>query len=240
MVLCVVAGCVVMASSAMPELIISFDEANPPFSLASRGTVKGLYPAIISEAFSRLAEPVTMQALPWKRIIAGADEGHWGVGGIYMNEERLRKYDYSEPIFEDAIKIYVLREKEFRFAAVPDMTGMTVGVMRGWSYGRSFDLAVAKGKIIKSECKNDQTNIHLLLLGRLDAILMASETWAMLREHDPENRIVELPVPLIVNKTYLIFPKSMQKAELLTRFNSEIRTMRQEGSIESIARSHLK
>ena len=237
-ILCVMVACILTASWATSDVLICFDLDNHPFMYEDNGILKGLYPEIVKEAFHRMKEPATLRALPWKRVIEFADTGQWGVGGIYMNEKRILKYDYSEPIFEDTIKVYVLREKQFKFSAVPDMTGKTVGVMRGWSYGNSFDRAVADGKIITTEAKDDRTNIRLLLLGRLDALFMTTDTWAMLQALDPEKKICELPTPMIANKTYLAFPKSMSKATLLTKFNAEIRAMRKEGVIHRIVQSY--
>ena len=232
-------ACILTTSAALAEVIIYFDYNNPPYMYEEKGELKGLYTEIVMEAFRRMKESVTLKAAPWKRIMAGIDAGSWGVGGIYMNEARMLKYDYSEPIFEDTIKVYVLCEKQFKFSAVHDMTAKTVGVMRGWSYGTSFDSAVADGKIMTEEVYDDHVNIQLLLLGRVDAILMTTDTWAVLRKFDPEKRICELPTPLIVNKTYLAFPKSMDKTILLTKFNAEIRAMRKEGVIAQLAQGYL-
>ena len=232
-------ACILMPSHTLSEVIIYFEYNNPPYMYEEKGELKGLYTEIVMVAFRRMKEPATLSSAPWKRIIAGVDAGSWGVAGIYMNEKRMLKYDYSEPIFEDTIKAYVLCENQFEFSGVHDMTGKTVGVMRGWSYGASFDNAVAAGKIMTSEVNDDHVNIRLLLLGRLDAILMTTDTWAMFRKFDPEKRICELSPPLIVNKTYLAFPKSMDKTILLNKFNAEIRAMRKEGVIAQLAQDYL-
>ena len=36
--------------------------------------------------------PLEIECLPWNRVLAGADSGDWGVGGIYMNIERLSQH----------------------------------------------------------------------------------------------------------------------------------------------------
>lgn len=232
---------VLIGTRALSETTVTFDRSNPPFMYESQHRATGLYPAIIAEAFRRMNEPLTVRALPWQRALAGADAGHWGVGGLYMNEERLWKYDYSEPIHEERLMVYVLRGKEFPFAGIDDLTGKKVGVMRGWTYGDAFDQAVAEGRIINEPVNSDKANIGRLLLGRVDAIIAAPETLRLLqRDYDPEGRVVELPVPMQAIKTYLSFPKSTGMTEMLDRFNTQIRLMRMDGTMDRLIREHMR
>lgn len=220
---------------------IAFDQANPPFMYQDNGQARGLYPAIIAEAFRRMGVGVRLLAFPWLRARQGADAGVWGLGGLYMNTARLETYDYSEPIFEERLLLYVLRGQEFPFSEVGDLTGKRIGVMRGWSYGNGFDHAVAGGRILADPVANDQANIGRLLLGRVDAIVITAESLALLRDRlDPGNRLVALPRPLAANLTYLSFPKSKNLVPLLERFNKELQAMRRDGSWDRICRAHLR
>lgn len=226
---------------ALTDEIISFDQTNPPFMFQKNGHVQGLYPAIIAEAFRRMGVGVRLQALPWPRALLGADAGIWGVGGLYMTEERLWKYDYSEPIFEERLMLYVLRGREFPFSGIGDLTGKRIGVMRGWSYGDEFDQAVVEGKIIADPVASDQANIGRLLLRRVDAIVAAPETWAVSRESlDPQGLAVALPEPVARNRTYLCFPKSKGLTSLLDRFNAEVRGMRQDGALDRFVHENFR
>ena len=46
-----------------------------------------------------------MEAKPWKRRLADMDSGVVGVGGIYKNEERIKRYGFSEPIFVEKMAV---------------------------------------------------------------------------------------------------------------------------------------
>ena len=220
---------------------VCFDQENPPFMYQKGEAPTGLYPAIISEAFKRMNVPLTVECLPWNRVIAGADAGEWGVGGIYQNEERLKKYDYSAPIFEEKLMIFVMQGNEFSFNGVADLSGKTVGVMRGWSYGDAFDKAVASGSITKEEVESDEMNFKKLIAGRLDAIVAAPETWLGLKGAlDKEGKVVMLSTPMTVNKTYLIFNKSAGKTSLLATFSQTVEAMKTEGVIETLAVENFK
>lgn len=238
---CLLYVLVLLSSTLDARDTVTFDQSNPPFMYAVNGTLQGLYPAIIDEAFRRMGKEVSLQALPWQRALAGADEGVWGVGGLYMNEERLWKYDFSEPIFEEKLMLYVVRGGEFHFSRVADLKGKRVGVMRGWTYGDAFDQAVAEGVFKKDPASDDRINFNRLLMGRVDAVIAAPETWALIRKDvDPDGWILELAVPMAVNRTYLSFPKSRNMTEILQRFNVEIRRMQADGAMEALVREHLR
>jgi len=220
---------------------VCFDQENPPFMYQKGDSPAGLYPALIAEAFKRMDVPLTMECLPWNRALAGADAGEWGVGGIYQNAERLKKYDYSEPIFAEKLMIFVLQGSEFAFSGVTDLSGKTIGVMRGWSYGDDFDAAVAAGSITKDEVESDEMNFKKLIAGRLDALIATPETWAGLQgELDKDGKVVSLPTPMAENNTYLIFNKSAGKTDLLTRFNETVAAMKADGTVEKLAVDNFK
>ncbi|WP_291327504.1 ABC transporter substrate-binding protein [Desulfovibrio sp. UCD-KL4C] len=229
------------AGSVLAEETIAFDEANAPFMYLNGDAVSGLYPVLVGEAFKRMNSDVKLECRPWNRVIAGADAGNWGVGGIYKNADRLKKYDYSEPIFEEKLMIFVTKGGEFNFSGVNDLTGKSVGVMRGWSYGDDFDKAVADGKVSKDEVENDKLNFTKLIAGRVDAAIASPETWSGLKaEMDPGGQVVMLPTPLAVNNTYLIFNKSADKKAVLAKFNQIIESMKADGTVEKIAVESFK
>ena len=69
------------------------------------------------------------------------------MGGIYVNGDRLKKYDYSEKLFDEVIVLYMPAAKAGGFKGIDSLKGMTIGVIRGWSYGDDFDNAVKSGAI---------------------------------------------------------------------------------------------
>ena len=232
---------VLTGTRALSDVIITFDQANPPFMYEHKGNATGLYPAIIAEAFRRMNEPFTLRPLPWRRAVAGADDGQWGLGGLYKNEQRLWKYDFSEPIHEERLMVYTMKTKGFPFRELKDLQEKRVGVMRGWTYGDEFDQAVAAGWFEPDQVGDDRTNFQRLLLGRVDVVVAAPETWVLIREEvDPHGLIVELDTPLTVNRTYLSFPKSRNMTDVLQRFNTEIRRMRDDGTMDELVRTYLR
>ena len=223
------------------DLIIAFDEKDYPFMFALDGKASGIYPEIVREAFHRMGYDPMLDVLPWSRAISGIDAAKWGIGGLYMNLDRIYKYDYSDPIYEETLYIWVLKDKEFKFNTVYDLKDKTIGVIRGWSYGDLFDSAV-ESKLFEVEAVEDDTrNIHKLLHGRIDAIVMAQETLeGYFTQINGIKRLKKLSTPLTVNKTFIAFNKSSKMVKLLDRFNNELSEMRKDGSYDMIINANYR
>jgi polar amino acid transport system substrate-binding protein len=224
------------ACRAQAAETIAVDEANPPFMYAGDGKAAGIYPALLDEAFKRMAVPVAITAMPWKRAIAGIDAGQNGVGGIYQNAERLTKYDFSAKLFDEVILVYVPKAKPFPFKDLSSLKGKTVGVIRGWSYGDDFDAAVKNGTIATEGVAADSMNFAKLAVGHLDAVLAIKEAGnALLAGNQDYGAKIEVEaLPLTSNPSYLAFAKSAGKAPLLGQFDKTLAAMRADGSFDKI------
>lgn len=214
------------------ELLINFDEAHPPYMHDDDGQVRGIYPALIAAAFKRLDLPVRLEAKPWARAVLELDRGTAGVGGIYKNTERLRKYDYSEPLLVETITVYVHKDHAFAYAQIGDLFGKRVGVMRGWSYGDAFDQARAGGLIHAESVSSDEQNFQKLRNGRIDALLAIGDSVAPLLAAYPD--IQASGAPLIQAPAYLAFAKGAGLVDLLRRFDQAIRDMKASGEFRQI------
>lgn len=223
-------------ASAQTPLVINFDEGNAPFMYSEGGKPKGIYPSLISAAFAKMGTNVQLNAIPWKRALAEADEGKAGVGGIYKNSARLEKYDFSEAIYQEKLVLYTLKDKTFPFAKLDDLKGKSIAVVRGWSYGDAFDKARADKLFKAEETENDQLNLKKLAAGRVEAVV-ASPAAAdpILKKEGLTDKVVALSEPVTTNDTYLIFPKAMNKADLLKTFNETLQKMKADGSYEAAA-----
>ena len=136
---------------ARAETWVAIDNANPPFMYQQDNQPMGLYPLIVQAVFARLGEPLSIQAMPWKRALLRGAAGEVGIAGIYQNAERLQVFDYSAPIFEERLLLYVHREKPLQFRGIEDLHGKRIGVIRGWSYTEEFDQAARTGQIDAQE-----------------------------------------------------------------------------------------
>ncbi len=221
-------------SWAADPVIVNVDAENPPFMFASGGKPAGVYPAVISAAFAKMNVPLKLEAKPWKRVISEIDEGKAGVGGIYKNDERAKKYDYSGPIISENLAVYSHKDKPIEYKAIADLHGKKVGVIAGWSYGDEFDAAKKGGKITVEEVTNDEKNLRKLEEGRLDAVIAVEDAAKPIISSRKLGNIVQAKQLLASNKSYLAFNKSTNQTALLDQFSKTIAAMRDDGSLDKI------
>ena len=220
-------------SAAQAGETVAVDTANPPFMYGENGQAAGVYPALLREAFKRMKVELRIEPQPWKRALAGIDAGTEGVGGIYKNAERIKKYDYSEKLFDEAT--YVYARAPFAFTGVESLKGKRVGVLRGWSYGEDFDKAAKAGEILTEEVGGDAGNFEKLAAGRLDAVIAIKEAAAaVIAAAGYGGKVTALDPPLAVSPTFLAFAKSQGKTAMLEDFNVALAAMRQDGSFDRI------
>jgi len=123
----------ILSAQAAEPVKIAVDSANPPFMYAEDNKAVGLYPVLLNAVFAKMGMTTEIEAYPWKRTLSMGEKGAAAIGGIYKNEERLKIYDYSDPIFSEKLLIYVNKDASFPFSGVSDLKGKRIGVILGWS-----------------------------------------------------------------------------------------------------------
>ena len=224
---------------AADGLVVCVDSDNPPFMHQADGRAAGLYPALIAAALGAQDQAVTIEARPWKRCIAEIDEGRSGIGGVYKNDERLKKYDFSDPIFVEKMAVYFNRARPLAFQSVADLAGKRIGVIRGWSYGDVFDQAVRDGRITVQDVKSDLQNFQKLAAGRLDAILAIEEAGAGHLKAGHFAGLERSPRYLFEYPTFLAFNKGARQGPLLLKFNQALDEMKRSGKFDRMVAAEL-
>lgn len=232
-------GWLAFDARAAEPVVIVFDADNPPFMFGLDDHPAGIYPVIVATAMERAGIPVTLEIRPWKRALAESETGKSGIGGVYQNEERTRKYDFSDPIMTENIVVYFNMAAPIDFRTVSDLHGMTIGVIRGWSYGDAFDVARRDGLFKVEEVSGDRSNFMKLADGRLDGILSIEESGRATIAAAGLSNIGQSRPYLASNKAYLAFAKSAQRKDVLAGFNKALSAMRRDGTLDRIVAHEL-
>ncbi len=227
-----------LAWGASP-VVVGVDANNPPFMYAKGVQAAGLYPALLSALFQVAGVPLSLEAKPWKRCLQDTDEGRAGVGGVYKNDERLRKYDFSDALFVERMAVYHRQADGWTFDGLASLHGKRVGVARGWSYGDAFDKAVREGLVSAEEVSADSQNFRKLAAHRLDAVLAIEEAGAANLAELGLGGLTKSARYLFENPTYLAFAKSANQAVTLGAINRALDQMRRQGQYAELVAQHL-
>ncbi len=236
------------------KLSIYVDNSYPPYMYGLEGggiKADGLYPKLIEAIIKKAGLNAKIQAYPWKRALMHGDNGSGAVGGAYKNDERIKKYDFSNPLYQEKIVVFVNTNRQFKFNSLEDLKGKVVGVNRGWSYGQKFDTA-RENKLFEVDIANNSTALFTrLAFNRIDCIILdklsgeafVKKTKQLIKMNLNMNKdcnIITLSPPLTVNNAYLMIPKKLKMSDFLKKFNQTLAQIHKDGTYEKIAQSVMK
>jgi len=240
-ILCLFLSIIFVCFNSYSSETIGIDSAYPPYMHGSKHVAKGLYVQLLKNIFQKMNVGVVLEAKPWKRIMKKAKIGKWGVGGIYKNSERVKIFDYSEPIYHEKLVLFINKSSNLKFNSLEDLRGKKLGVMRGWSYGESFDKA-RKSKVFSvMETNKGKQSFALLLKNKVDGVVMDGiSAKIILEKNNWAGKVKEETTPVARNAAYIVFLKSMKKSGVINKFNNALAKMRKDGSYDKIISSFVK
>jgi polar amino acid transport system substrate-binding protein len=224
------------------KLTVFVDSSYPPYMYEVTGTdADGLYPRLLKEVARKAEQEIAIHAYPWKRALLYGASGKGAVGGAYKNDERLKAYDYSAPLYQEKLVLFVHKDKIFEFDTLDDLKGKVVGVNRGWSYGQAFDTA-RKNELFSVNIRNNPNdNFKVLALGRIDCIILdqlSGDSYIDLL--GISEQVTALPNAVSINNGYLIIPKKLKMKSFLSKFNTSLETMQNDGSYQNIVQAFIQ
>jgi ABC-type amino acid transport substrate-binding protein len=225
------------------ELLLIGDDSTPPKYYLENSVPKGFIVDIVVWCMQEMKKPYELQLYPWARAYQMAKDGEGAIIGLSMNSERLKIFDYSEPLYHDDLMVVVKKGKEFSFQSVDDLKGKVVGVSRGTSYGDVFDKAV-ENKVFKVyEVARIVQALQMTVTERLDAVLIGPGAAGVKQVVASQNlirpdEISILPVPFKRDAKYLGVLKSHEMKSFVADFNAALKKGKETGVFERIINSY--
>lgn len=224
------------------EILIFGNGYKPPKKfLDINGKPSGILVEIMRYVDKQLPDVEFVYKLsPWKRAYHNAEQGKGGVIGFSKNDERLKRYDYSDAMYYDELVLVVKKGHEFEYNTIKDLQDKRVGFIRGATFGQEFE--DAKNSIfMPSEDNEGVQRLKKLLYDRIDVALVGGGKYGVnvMINKDSElimkkDGFVILPTPFIKDSNHLGFLKSMNMKEFLVDFNRVLQEAKEDGTIERI------
>lgn len=232
---------------AAEPVLLTGNEARPPKVFLDKGRPSGYLIEVMRYVEQETGQVFKIELYPFARAVNMAKAGTAGIIGFSKTSERLEIYDFGqEPMFNDDVIIVVAAGKDFVFARPVDLAGKTVGVSRGASYGEDYDQAVRAGVFKTEPGTHPASQLAMLQIGRLDAVLLSGGRLALAQTLAadearaltvPERAITSytiLPVPFARNPNYVAFAKSANQKELLAQIDKALKKGWASGEIQKI------
>lgn len=224
------------------EITILGNDYSAPKIYMDGETPAGILTDIVAYLDQQMPDyQLTIKLYPWVRAYENAVEGNGGIIGLSMTAERLKLFDYSEPVYYDEVVIVVLKGQEFPFNAIEDLQGKTIGIGRGGSFGEEYEKAKQAGLFTIEEDSGPVMRLKKLLAKRMDCAFINPGEPALrytvkqdkeLLQHKEE--FVILSRPFKRDPNFLGFSKKMGMTDFLQAFNAELKKAYESGAIQKI------
>lgn len=222
------------------------EDEYPPYSYREGRDIKGIYPDILREAFSRMDRyDVDLDTMPWKRMIGELKAGRiFALFAPYWVETRPWMI-YSKPILEEKVVVFGLRSKmQGRSRWPEDFYGARVGLTHGYAHevllGERGVAALKEGKIKLKNTMDNRTNLMYLLSGKIDLYLNDSLT-DMKGQDEAEDPVV-IAAEVGTQWGYLGLSSNLDRfpfvQDFKASFNSTIESLKKEGFIDRVIETY--
>jgi ABC-type amino acid transport substrate-binding protein len=203
-------------------------------------TDHGFTAEIVTEAFRRAGCAVTIDFMPWARVLQELSKGKYDAAfPAYYSDKRAKTYALSNPIAEGPLVFCKKKEADISYTSLHDLKPYRIGVVRGYVNTPQFDAA---DYLAKDVANSDEINLKKLLKGRIDlAVIDKFTAKHILSTTMPEGRkAVEFLEPsLQVKPLYLaVSRKTKGWQQLVKEFNQGLKQITEDGTLRKIMRKH--
>lgn len=163
------------AAQAVTPLVMAFSELEP-WKTSDAGRYGGAYTEIVRELGKRSGLPVEILPCPLKRCLLLMQEGKADVIiGVQASSQRKEFIHFLPTPYRKRSSdkvFYVSKGKAASIRQYQDLAQLRIGVKQGAEYFARFD---HDASLKKNAILNNKGNFKKLLLGRLDAIIIAED-----------------------------------------------------------------
>lgn len=190
----------------------------PPWNWKSGNTIIGACAEITQELFKRAGVETNLKYIgPWGRCQALVDQGTIDVNICSFINARRQEYSrfIPTPMGFNENAVFVRRDRPFSFLKWEDLAGRKTAMVLGVSIGQEFDNFLETETTVVRVSTFFQS-FHMLARGRIDFIPVGRHSGLAMRDaFGLEERIIDLPNPLLSGNLYLSMSKKSPYLYLL-------------------------
>ena len=207
----------------------------PPF-LDPDHPQQGVATELVKAAFASQGHELKLTFVPWQRALDGVKEGEYDVLiGAWKTQEREGFLKFSEPYLSNDVKFIKKKGSDFEYSGMDSLTGKTIGTVRGYGYGDTFEKA---SNFKREEAANLMPSILKVIGGRID-LTLEDEVVAksLINKENPEalEQIEFVATPMSSNGLYVAGGlKNPKHEEIIAAFNKGLAAIKADGTFDTI------
>lgn len=192
----------------------------------------GIAVSIVTTVLKRAGYKPSFALEQWPRDLEGARQGEYDViASIWFTDERAQDLVFSEPIFENRIKLLVRTDSDIKLSRPEALKGYRVGVVEDYAYtqGAYRDLPV---EIVKSALLEE--NLQKLLAGDIDIAVSDEQVALYTLNNKIPGGIRQIRFardPLATRQLHMaVSRKRADAGQIASDFNRALQQMKADGS----------
>jgi polar amino acid transport system substrate-binding protein len=196
----------------------------------------GIMGDIVTQAADRAGVEVNFRpSMPWKRILFNLGSGRLDIiAGSLKTQQREKQFQFSNAVHLAELRVFVRKDRSFKFTQLSDLVGKQGGKVRGMSLGQKAD-NYAFNNLVIDDLPSPKSLFQMVESGRVDyGIFYWSTGMQEIERYNLSSIIEVLPTALATEGLYIAFSKSSLCQSQITLLNNEIQKMKDDGSIEPI------
>lgn len=151
---------------AIETVTLVAGDSFPPLMWEENGVAKGVAVEIGKAVLSKAGYKVIVRSCPWQRCQIIAEKEGAFLTGFSKNNERLKKFVYSNVIMYDDVVVVTRKGREFSLSDPKSYTGKIVGSQIGVGFGEK-DQGKRAGMIMTTDT-SDLIRVKMLMRNRID------------------------------------------------------------------------
>jgi len=218
-----------------------------PYSMLIDGQPAGIDVEVLQAAADKAGITIEIELKPWDQLMKMVTDGTCdGAFALFRTPEREKIALFMEamPMHVSDYVLFTMVGDTFPFGAYDDLTGKTVGKVKGISLGDEFEQAAAAGKINVREYPDLSSGLRGLLQGETNAYAGNIDvTYYRLKAMGMTSSISYLTKKLVERQpAYLVMSRASdleEKEDILQRLGIALDAMHKDGSYNRIAKRYL-
>jgi len=201
---------------------------------------QGFATEIVTTVLHRAGYDVTIDFLPWARVLKEVKKGTYDAGfPAYYSEDRAKQYLLSDSFLDSPLVFFKHKKKQIIFEELNDLKGLKIGVVRGYVNTAAFDEATTLTKVIGN---SDLQNLRGVGVQRLDLAIVDLYTALLLIDSKKKKKAQQLePLipPLALKTLHLMGGRTKENnTQVIRDFNATLNKLIADGTVQNILRKH--
>ncbi len=204
----------------------------------------GMITEMVRAVFEKMGDTIRVDYKPWKRGYEEARENkYFGTYPYSKNEERVREFLFSDPIYISRAVFFVHRDSTIHYKNDKDLKGFTVCKALGFNTADIQHLLDAKIVTLNQLPSLDKC-LRMLEAKRVDLVPINETVGkALIRSLYGANsnifKTLDKPLDESTVAHFIVSKKQPRGEEIVQRFNASLSELKKNGTLHAIADKHL-